>query len=126
MIVVLLGEQEAPWFCICRRFETADDAYAGFVAVFESSPEGERNVGVYQHQRVGLDHAPVLVSVVGTERESVEAAERLIAEGEPTELHGNTWLVLIKRRIAVVLNLSSTGAIEGRYRIVHDEEGNAC
>lgn len=125
MITILLGEQETPWYATCRRFETAEDAYAAFVAVHEASPGGEFNIGIYRHQRVGLDKAPVLVSAVGIKREGVEAADAIMDDGEVTELHGSTWLELIRRRAEIVLDLRAIGATHGRYRILHDEPGEA-
>ena len=122
MIVVLLdlGDHELPWYCACHRFETAEDAYAAFVRVHEREPDGSLDMGVFRHQRIGLDAAPVLVSVVSLKKASVELAEELM-DGEPTELHPASWLELIKRRAQKVLDLASQGATSGRYRIVHDE-----
>lgn len=115
-----LSENNLPWYCSCRRFETPELAYAAFVNVSENDPNGKLGVGVYRHQRIGLDKGAVLVSIVGLRRQNVLTAERLLG-GEQTDLHPDTWLELIKRRAAVVLDLGAAGMGAGQYRIVHDD-----
>lgn len=108
------------WYCACRRFPSGAEAKAAFEAAFGTAP-GEMNLGVYRHQRIGLDDEPVLVSVVGRDREDVERADRLLDGGVDTMLHYETWLQLITRRLQVVIDLHGKGAPTGRYRIPHGE-----
>lgn len=119
MIVFDLGlaENNLPWYCSCQHFDTPELAYEAFVRVSEQDPHGKLGVGVYRHQRIGLDDGAVLVSVVGLNRQKVKDAEAIL-KGEETELHPATWLELIKRRAEVVLDLGSKGMDSGRYRIV--------
>jgi hypothetical protein len=117
-----LPENNLPWYCSCQRYETPELAYEAFVRLGETDPQGKLGVGVYRHQRIGLDKGAVLVSVVGLNRQNVKTAERIL-DGEETELHPDSWLELIKRRAAVVLDLGAQGMGAGRYRIVHEGDG---
>src|SRR5215467_14407483 len=109
-----------PWHCACHRFDTPDLAYAAFVRVHEAHPDGRLGLGIYRHQRLGLDSEAVLVSVVGLDkRDEVSEAERILG-GEEIQLHPENWLMLIKRRAEVVLELGKEGFQPGRYRIVHE------
>jgi hypothetical protein len=117
-----LPENNLPWYCSCRRFETPELAYEAFVNVSDNDPRGKLGIGVYRHQRIGLDHGAVLVSIVGLNRQNVLTGERLLG-GEETELHPDTWLELIKRRAEVVLDLGAKGMGAGQYRIVHEGDG---
>jgi hypothetical protein len=121
MRTILLGDGVPPWHVSCRRFKTGSSAKAAFGRVHN----GEHNlgVGVYRHMRQGLDKEPVLVSVVGLDADKVQAAEELLG-GDEIELHPQTWLELIKRRLEVVIALDAAGAEEGRYRIPHSEGGD--
>lgn len=124
MIVFDLGlaENNLPWYCACHRFDTPELAYEAFLRVDRADPKGSLNVGVYRHQRIGLDKGAVLVSIVGLNRQTVKTAERILS-GQETELHPDTWLELIKRRAAVVLDLGSKGMGSGHYRVLHEGEG---
>lgn len=117
-----LSENNLPWYCSCQHFDTPELAYAAFVRLSEMDPQGKLGVGVYRHQRIGLDKGALLVSVVGLNRQNVKTAERIL-DGEETELHPESWLELIKRRAAVVLDLGSKGMGAGHYRIVHEGDG---
>jgi len=113
---------DTTWYGVSRVFPTGGEARAAFVALGQHDRDGSLNVGVYRHQRVGLDSEPVLVSIVGIEPEKVAAAAKLI-EGEEVEQHPDTWLSLIARRARVVLDLYATGARSGHYEMPHGKEG---
>ena len=123
MIAVLLGEGVPPWYGACHEYRSADEAKLGFDRVYGHDDEGSLGVGVYRHMRVGFDTEPVLVSVVGLDREGVEKAEELMG-GEEVELHAETWYELIRRRLAVVSTLDAAGKPTGRYRVKHKEGGD--
>jgi hypothetical protein len=123
VIVVLLSEGVPPWYGSCRKFSSGLTAKAAFERVFGHDDQGRLGVGVYRHQRVGLDTEPVLVSVIGLDEEGVSKAEELLG-GEETELHAETWLELIRRRLEMVVALDDAGETDGRFRIEHSEKGD--
>lgn len=122
MITIRVEDLE-PWFCSCRRFPTSEEARAAWVRVSDSDAKGDLNIGVYRHGRIGLDRGTPLVSVVGMEAENVAKAEALIG-GEEIELHPDSWLQLIKRRVEVVLQLHEEGKRAGRYVVPHKPGGD--
>lgn len=110
------------WYGVSRIFPTPEEARAAYVGVNEYDSTGRLDIGVYRHQRVGLDDGPVLVSIVGMRREGVEEAERLIG-GKEIEQHPDTWAALIARRVRVVMDLHAKGERSGHYEMPHGEEG---
>lgn len=121
MIAVSLGEGTPPWYCSCRRFYSATGAATAFERIFNH--DSSLGVGVYRHQRVGLDREAMLVSVVGLDPEGVRKAEELLG-GEATRLDPENWHDLILRRMKVVNALSQAGEKKGRYRIEHSKNGD--
>lgn len=120
MIELQLGEVR--WYGISRHFPSGAEAKAAFETVHAADPTGSFNVGLYRHQRVGLDAEPQLVSIVGHQAEGVERAAELLG-GEDIEQPGSTWEALILRRTRVVVDLMEKGSGSGRYRIGHGETG---
>lgn len=114
------------WYGHCRRFESGAAAREAWVAISDLNPDGSWHVGILRHQRVGKDAEPVLVSIVGDKLDGFERAEAaLVAQGgEEIELHPQTWLQLVKRRVEVVIALDARGAQPGRHLIPHPWGGD--
>lgn len=124
MIGILLGPDDAPvWFGSCRQFATGPEAKEAFERLFDHDERGALGVGIYRHQRVGLDSEAKLVSVVGLGEQGVLRAEELLG-GEETELHPETWHELIRRRLEVVATMNGAHLPAGRYRIGHSKGGD--
>lgn len=114
------------WYGACYRFPSGAEAKEAWSMISDLNPDGSWHVGILRHMRVGLDDEAVLVSVVGGLAEGVRSAEEALKAlgGEETELHPNTWLLLVKRRVEAVLALDAAGAGSGRHRIQHPEGGD--
>lgn len=118
---------ESLWYGACFRFKTGATAREAWVAVHAAAPkDGAWHVGVYRHQRIGKDKEPVLVSVVGNKREGVASAEAFLCEldCEEIDLHSETWVALVKRRVQKMNELIEQGAGGGRHVIPHPPEGD--
>lgn len=113
------------WYAVCRRFDTGAEAKAAWAALSDLDPTGSWHVGIYRHQRIGKDSEPVLVSLVGDRLEGFEKAEAALAAqgGVEIELHPETWLQMVKRRVEMILALAEQGAGAGRHRIMHPPGG---
>lgn len=103
------------WFGISRIFASGAQARNAYVALGEYDRDGRLDIGIYRHQRVGLDSEPVLVTIVGLRPETVEEAGKLI-EGSEVEQHPDTWLALIARRVRFVLDNPQ----QGHHEVFHD------
>lgn len=123
MIAIVLAPDVPPWYGSCRQFRSANEAKAAFDRVYGHDDRGSLGVGVYRHQRQGFDAEPVLVSVIGLDREGVLKAEELLG-GEEIELHAASWFDLLRRRLEVVATLHAAGKKPGRHRVKHSPEGD--
>lgn len=108
------------WYGVSRHFASGAEAKAAFEGVHDADPTGSFDVGLYRHQRVGLDREAQLVTIVGHLREGVEQAAKILG-GEDIEQHHDTWQTLILRRARMVIGLLGEGAKAGRYRVGHGE-----
>ena len=126
MITIDLIPGEAVWYGCCYRWPTGGEARDAWAAVSDLNLDGSWHVGIFRHQRIGLDSEPVLVSAVGDLKAGVEAAEisLMVDGGIETELHPETWVQLCKRRIEAIIALDEAGAGAGRHRILHPEGGD--
>lgn len=127
MITIQLDPRFPLWYGVCYRFETGVRAREVWVALQEAAPaDGAWHTGVYRHQRIGKDKEPVLVSIVGDKKDGFEAAEAFLAKqgGEEIDLHPETWIALVKRRVEKIVELTNEGAGFGRHVIPHPPEGD--
>ena len=110
------------WYGSSRIFPSGALAREAYARIGEHDHDGRLAVGVYRHQRIGLDAEPVLVTVGGLRREGVEQAERLLG-GEEVSLHPSTWLQLVARRLEVVAAMAVQDLPSGHYVVRHPPGG---